>query len=179
MKTMTLPRWLILLVLLAIALGLLSVVMILFLRPVATKPDAVLTFAPTNPPEPSVAASSPLFTEDDTQRAQIMKTNPLQKVLSGNGKSVSYTQELAKAEVIVGHAFRFEHTSHSAVFMLAGPGTFEFAVSSGAWYKHTNTTPALNEALLQTQIDIMVNKYHVPLKSVKIHRLEPQPPAEH
>jgi len=107
-----------------------------------------------------------------------MKSNPVQKVLSGNGRSVSYTQELAKGEVIVGHAFRFNHTSHSAVFLFTGPGKFEYSISSGLWYKHTNTTPSLNEALLQGQIDTMVNKYNVPLTSLKIHRLEGTPASE-
>ncbi len=55
---------------------------------------------------------------------------------------------------------------------MTGPGTFEFSINSGLWYKHTNTTPAVNEALLQGQIDTMVIKYRVPMESLKIHRLD-------
>ena len=175
---MTFPRWLVMLVLVAITLSILSVVLMLFLRPVGPNSEPVLSVTTTNRTESPPAAPSPLFTEDELRLAQSMKSNPVQKVLSGNGRSVGYTQELARGEAIVGHAFRFNRVSHGAVFLFTGPGTFEYSISSGLWYKHTNTTASLNEALLQGQIDIMVNKYHVPLESLKIHRLVGPPPAE-
>jgi hypothetical protein len=170
MKTPSPTRWLVLLGLLAVALGGTIVALVIFLRPApsATRPVAALEAAVAESPRDQPPLS---FTEADFRLAQVLKSNPVQKVLSGNRGSVDYTQELARAEVIVGHAFRFQRQSGGAVFLMTGPGTFEFSINSGLWYKHTNTTPALNEALLQGQIDTMVIKYHVPIESLKIHRL--------
>jgi hypothetical protein len=157
--------------LIAVALGGSIVALVIFLRPApsATQPVAAMEPAVAEAPREQAPLS---FSEEDLRIAQMLKSNPVQKVLSGNRGSVNYTQELARAEVIVGHAFRFQRQSGAAVFLMTGPGTFTFSINSGLWYKHTNTTPAVNEALLQGQIDTMVIKYRVPVESLKIHRLD-------
>jgi len=169
MMTPSPTRWFVLLGLIAVALGGTIVALVIFLRPAPSAPVAALESAVAESPQDQPPLS---FTEEDLRLAQLLKSNPVQKVLSGNRGSVDYTQELARAEVIVGHAFRFQRQSGGAVFLMTGPGTFEFSINSGLWYKHTNTTPAVNEALLQGQIDTMVIKYHVPMESLKIHRLD-------
>lgn len=87
MKTSSPARWIVLLGLIAVALGGTIALLVIFLRqePVA---DLETTVA-----EALREQSPGSFTEEDFRLAQMLKSNPVQKVLSGNRGSVDYTQE--------------------------------------------------------------------------------------
>ena len=151
------------------------IVLLIFISIVLSITVAYLIFLRSRPPQISSIDKapmpfSPLYSEADLRLAQTMKSNSVMRVRSGHGPSVSYHEKLAKGEVIVGHASRFKSTG-DAVFLMTGPGTFDFSINSGIWYKYTNTTTRLNEALLQGSIDKMVIEYHVKPESLKIIRL--------
>ncbi len=107
--------------------------------------------SPTSAPFTSATATPPSI-QQTSQQVDYQQT--------GGGARVTYTLSLGEGEVLVGHADKFQGVSGCVAFLIIGPGNFEFWIESGIWYKWINTTPELNETLLQQQKDILVNTYN-------------------
>ena len=90
---------------------------------------------------------------------------------TGGGVRATYSVNLSEREIIIGHADKFQGSVGCVAFLIVGPGNFDFWVESGIWYKWENTSPSLNESLLQEQVNILVDKYNCNRSSVKIVRL--------
>ena len=90
---------------------------------------------------------------------------------TGDGARVHYDFELLGNEILVGHADRFQKVVGSVAFLIVGPGRFEVSIESGIWYRWVNASAELNEALLQEQIEVLLNKYGRSVEQVKSVRL--------
>ncbi|MBI4739132.1 hypothetical protein HY772_06255 [Candidatus Woesearchaeota archaeon] len=95
-----------------------------------------------------------------TQSAPVQITS----VATEGGVKKTYFIRLESKEALTGHADKFQTDKFQnqrgcIAYIIIGPGDFQFTIESGIWYKWINVTNQWHDALLQEQIDILVNKY--------------------
>jgi hypothetical protein len=140
-------------------------------QPTASSPTQVAIATTTSSPfvQPSLQPPAPQPTPTSPTVQQVSQQVDYQ--LTGGSVRVNYTVTLKEKEVLVGLADKFQGLSGCVAFIIVGPGNFDFWVESGIWYKWINTTPKLNDTLLQEQVDIQVNKYQCNRSAVQIKRI--------
>lgn len=76
---------------------------------------------------------------------------------TGVGQRRVYSVTLAPDEIVVGDAYDFRDQGHHCVaFIIQGPGTKQFAVLDGAWYRFSGVTNEDQaDELLQARVDYL------------------------
>ncbi len=128
---------------------------------------------PTVPPTATATRVPPTATPRPPTATPAPSPGKVDYDQTGDGIWKTYNNlSLNKGETLVGHAYSFENVSGSCIaYMIVGPGTFTFSIESGIWYKWIDTTPQVNEDLLQQRIDSLIKNYDCTGASIKIVRL--------
>jgi hypothetical protein len=125
-----------------------------FLNPQPISPEIHPTFT-------SIPVSPTVHPEIVTQAA------------TGSLVTKNYELTLANGEVIAGQSSGFQQEpSGCIVFLIQGPGQFNFSVTDGSWIRYKNvTTLDQTEQLLHDQIDILIQETDCIFTSVREVRL--------
>jgi hypothetical protein len=114
------------------------------------------------------ANEKPLVATNDLV-AEVDSLSPIEQRQTQNNSVVTYSQELAPGEIVIGHARRFQGHSSCVAFLISGPGLFQFSVESGIYYKYNNVPREFEEALLQKQARVLADKYDCsPVQFVRV-----------
>jgi hypothetical protein len=100
---------------------------------------------------------------------EVDSLSPIEQRQTQNDSVVTYSQELAPGEIVIGHARRFQGHSSCVAFLISGPGVFQFSVESGIYYKYNNVPREFEEPLLQRQARVLADKYDCsPVQFVRV-----------
>ncbi|MBM4466271.1 MAG: hypothetical protein FJ014_12075 [Chloroflexi bacterium] len=90
-----------------------------------------------------------------------------------SGETQVFQVTLGNDEIIVGAGYRFNQDIEGcAAFLITGPGQFTFVVGDGKWMRYMNVPSAGQaEALLQGQMDLLVNYYSCARSELRVSRL--------
>ena len=134
--------------------------------PPENSPTSLVQVSATVTPRPTIPAT--VVVVQPQSRVQLVEVEK-----TGASTRQVYDVSLASDEVIVGNAYDFQDKGYNCVaFIIRGPGTFQFSVLDGAWYRYSGVkTDMQAEELLQGQVQYLQNHWFCKNVSFPVERI--------